>query len=98
MPVAQVDAVWATSQHPALSLGCPVVERADGHIVISMDLFGREHPTTVGQRFRHWDSLRLEGDGADGVHTSLSGITQLQAAIHIALSIIFGLRSTNRST
>jgi hypothetical protein len=62
------------------------------------DFFGREHPTTVGQRLRHWDSLRLEGDGADGVHTSLSGITQLQAAIHIALSIIFGLRSTNRST
>jgi len=63
-----------------------------------MDFFGREHPTTVGQRFRHWDSLRLEGDGAEGLHSSLSGITQLQAAIHIALSIIFGLRSTNRST
>jgi len=34
MPVAQADVVWATSQHPALSLGCPVVERAYGHTVI----------------------------------------------------------------
>jgi hypothetical protein len=63
-----------------------------------MDFFGGEHHTTVGQRFRHWDSLRLEGDGAEGVHSSLSGIAQLQAAIHIPLGIIFGPRSTNRST
>ncbi len=61
--IAQPDVVWAWSRHSALSLGCPVVERGDRHTGDVMDFFGREHLTTVGQGFRHWDSLRLEEMG-----------------------------------
>jgi hypothetical protein len=62
MPVAEADVVWARSRDSTLSLGCPVVEGRDGHTCDVMDFFGREHLTTVGQGFRHEDSLRLEGD------------------------------------
>jgi hypothetical protein len=41
------------------------VEGRDGHTGDVMDFFGREHLTTVGQGFRHEDSLRLEGDDAE---------------------------------
>jgi hypothetical protein len=58
MPVAESDVVWARSRHPAFSLGCPVVEGRDRHTGDVMDFFGREHLTTVGQGFRHEDSLR----------------------------------------
>jgi hypothetical protein len=65
MPVAEPDVVWARSGHSAFSLGCPVVEGRDRHTGDVMDFFGREHLTTVGQGFRHEDSLRLEGDEAE---------------------------------
>jgi hypothetical protein len=65
MPVAESDVVWARSRDSAFSLGCPVVEGRDGHTGDVVDFFGREHLTTVGQGFRHEDSLRLEGDDAE---------------------------------
>jgi hypothetical protein len=76
MSVAQPDVVWARSRHSAFSFGGPVVERRDGHTGDVMDFFGREHLTTVGQGFRHGDSLTLEGWGRS-VRSSLNGMTQL---------------------
>ena len=65
MPVAQPDVVWTWSLHSALSLGGPVVKRGDRHTGDVTDFFGGEHVTAVGQGFRHWDSLKLEGEGAE---------------------------------
>lgn len=55
--------VWAWRLHSALSLGCPVVECGDRYTGDVVDFFGREHLTTVGQRFRHRDSLWLQQMG-----------------------------------
>ena len=49
--------------HPALSLGCPVVECGDRYTGDVVDFFGREHFTSVGQRFCHRDSLWLQQMG-----------------------------------
>ncbi|MDT5045434.1 MAG: hypothetical protein QOG75_1287 [Mycobacterium sp.] len=76
MSVTEPDVVWARRRHSALSLGGPVVERRDGHTGDVMDFFGREHLTTVGQGFRHGNSLMFEGWGRS-VRSWLNGMTQL---------------------
>jgi hypothetical protein len=65
MAITEPDVVGAGGINSALPLGCPVVQRRDGYASQVMDLFGGEHLTTVGQGFRHGDSLRVVGDEAE---------------------------------